>query len=113
MFMGSFGTELAVKVQEEKYEFLNHLQSPKSQCDNGSFFDCFDEELLHETSQKCPRKCLPYSAINSQFTRCDNTIIEEIECSKSILVEKKVEIISRCKYSCSITQYYSTYKVHI
>ena len=107
--MGYFGSELWVRVKAVKYEYLNELQSPKSQCYNGSFFECFNKEALNEVSQKCPRQCLPYSTMNSQFTTCDNTIIEEFECAKSVLLEKKDEIISRCKHSCSITQYHATY----
>ena len=109
--MGSFGSELWVRVKAEKYEFLNELQSQKSRCYNGSFFECFNKEALNVISQKCSIKCLPYSTTNSQITRCDKEKIEEIECAVSILFEKKVEIIPRCQHSCSITQYHATYKV--
>ena len=111
LFIGSFGSELWVNVKAEKYEFLNKLQSPKSQCNNGSFFECFNKKALNEVSEKCPRKCLPYSTMNSQITRCDNAKLEEIQCAVSVFQEKKVEIIPRCKHSCSITQYYATYTV--
>ena len=109
--MGSFGSELWVRVKAEKYKLLSKLQSPKSQCDNDSFFECFNKEALNEISQKCSNKCLPYSTTNSQITRCDKTKAEEIECAVNILNEKKVEMIPRCNQSCSITQYHATYNV--
>lgn len=104
------GKELWIKLKPEKYIFLDKSQSKKSQCEpNVSFYESFDVLLLDKISQKCPRKCLPYTSKNHSNTICKTE--DEENCASNMLYEVLPDgaFINQCKKPCIITQYLGPY----
>ena len=105
------GKELWIKLKPEKYVFLDKSQSMKSQCEqNVSFYESFDMLLLDKISQKCPRKCLPYTSKNLSNPICKTE--DEENCASNMLNEVLPDgsFINQCKKPCVITQYLETYE---
>ena len=111
LFIGQVGKELWIKLQPEKYLFLDKSKNPKSNCkQNVSFYDSFDTLLMGEISKKCPMGCLPYISINSCNPMCKTE--QELTCAHAVFykVKSNDSFLQKCTKSCNITSYNPTYE---
>ena len=87
-FVGLVDKELWIKLQPEKYLFLDMSKNPKSQCkQNVSFYDSFDTLLMEEISKKCPMRCLPYISKNPHNSICKTE--DEFDCAHDVFYKVK------------------------
>ena len=110
-FDGQVGKELWIKLQPEKYLFLDKSKNPKSNCkQNVSFYDSFDMLLMEEISKKCSMRCLPYISMNSYNPMCKTE--EEFACAHDVFykVKSNDSFLQKCTKSCNITSYNPTYE---
>ena len=110
-FVGLVDKEVWIKLQPEKYLFLDMSKNPKSQCkQNVSFYDSFDTLLMEEISKKCPMRCLPYISKNPHNSICKTE--DEFDCAHDVFykVKSNDSFLQKCTKSCNITSYNPTYE---
>ena len=110
-----FRKSLWLKLQPEKYIYLDKSQSPKSKCSDSSYYECLEIELLEQIESKCSKKCSPIHTKNISISKCDADEIEIRICAENILSEKFQfgGFKSKCKKPCEIRQYTEDWKFWI
>ena len=105
-----FGKSLWLKLQPEKYIYLDKSQSPKSNCGHSSYYECIGLELLEQIESNCSKRCSPIHTKNISISKCKE---EQIRiCSENIFSDNVVYggLKSKCKKPCEIQQYTEDWK---